>query len=165
MSPLIRTLLALPFLSLSFAACFAGTGTVKPVQNTSRTFISQVRTLDSALSTSLAVLTDDRTAENSDAATAHSGRICSCQILNLQSSNYDHRHVALFAEKTNHGSSADYAVAKKRLDREKKNLRRQFYDKVEVVSEISGVGSCQSLYVRLKGSDEHLQMYEVLNAD
>ena len=94
-----------------------------------------------------------------------SGRICSCQIMNLESSNYSRRHIAVFAEKTNHGSAADFNAARNRIRRERKHLKQMFYDKVEVVAEISAEGTCRSMYVKLKSNDARLQIYEILNAD
>jgi len=93
------------------------------------------------------------------------GRICSCQILNLESANYDHRYVVLLAEKTNDGSSAVYAAAKNRIAKEKKQLKQMFYDRVKVVAEMQGTGSCKSMFFRLRAADSQLQLYEILNAD
>jgi hypothetical protein len=40
-----------------------------------------------------------------------------------------------------------------------------FYDKIKTVAELRGTGSCKSMFFRLKTADNHLQLYEILNAD
>jgi hypothetical protein len=92
-------------------------------------------------------------------------KICSCQILDMKSSNYDHRHVAVLAEKTFNGKSQDYQIAHTALEKEKKQLRKMFYDKLEVVSAVEENTDCKTLYVKLKYADQNLILYEVLNAD
>ena len=92
-------------------------------------------------------------------------RICSCQVLNLQSSNHDHRFVVLLAEKTNDNSGAAFKAARNRIQKEKKQLKKLFYDKVKLVAEMQGRGSCKSMYFRLRTTDSQLQLYEILNAD
>ena len=94
-----------------------------------------------------------------------SGKICSCQVLNLESSNFDHRYVVLLAEKKNDGCAAAYAIARNRIQKEKKHLKQMFYDKVKVVSQMQGTGSCKEMFFRLKKADVSLQLYEILNAD
>ena len=100
-----------------------------------------------------------------DVKAASGGRICFCQILNLGSSNYDHRLVVLLAEKTNDGSPSVFSVAKSRIQKEKKYLKQMFYEKVKVVAEMQGTGSCKSMFYQLRSADSHLQLYEILNAD
>ena len=166
-----RFLLALLLLILVFISnSFAADDAVRPVGHLSANFASAVQKIDSFLSVPLPVSTIQTEAavspDNDVLKTASSaGRICSCQILNLASSNYDHRHIAVFAEKTSHGASSDFRAAKSRIKREKKNLKQMFYDKVQVVAEVDAVGSCHSMYIRLKSTDRHLQLYEILNAD
>jgi hypothetical protein len=86
-------------------------------------------------------------------------------VLNLQSSNYDHRYVVLLAEKTDAANSAGFKAAKSRIEKEKRQLKKLFYDKIKMVAELQGSGSCKSLYFRLRAADEQLQLYEILNAD
>ncbi len=40
-----------------------------------------------------------------------------------------------------------------------------FYEKVKVVAEMQGTGSCKSMFYQLRSADSHLQLYEILNAD
>jgi hypothetical protein len=92
-------------------------------------------------------------------------RVCSCQIVDLVSSNYDHRHVALLAEKTNYGNNSDFIITRNRIEKEKKHLKKMFYDKIKLISEVHQTVPCMSLYFELKTEDSQLQLYEILNAD
>ncbi len=161
MKSLIRIVFALLFLTLAINNGFAGNGSVRPINQFTGVSNFSIQSVDSFLSISL-----QAQALSAESGTGYYGaRICSCQILNLESANYDHRHIALFAEETNHGSSSDFRVARNRIEKEKKQLKRMFYDKVKVLAEVSGAGSCHSMYVRLKSRDGSLQIYEILNAD
>ena len=163
MRPLIRIAFTLAVLAITTSHIFAGTGSVKPVTRRSFTLENIVK-LDSSLSASVtSVKNMSETLPESSSESA--GRICSCQILNLGSSNYDHRYVVLLAEKTVDGTHSAYSVAKSRLLKEKRQLKQMFYDKVKVVAEIQGAGSCKSMFFRLRTADSHLQLYEILNAD
>jgi hypothetical protein len=165
MRPLIRISFTLVLLTVTAANIFAGTGSVKPVMRQSFKLENIVK-LDSFLSASVNSSSVKKISETSKEFLSESaGRICSCQILNLGSSNYDHRYVVLLAEKTNDGTPLAYSVAKSRLQKEKKQLKQMFYDKVKVVAEMQGTGSCKSMFFRLKTADSHLKLYEILNAD
>ena len=65
----------------------------------------------------------------------------------------------------NDGSELAYSIAKDRIREGKKHLKQMFYDKVKVVSEMQGAGTCKSMYYRLRSADKNLQLYEILNAD
>lgn len=112
-----------------------------------------------------AVSSEGSSVNTEDHASASAQRICSRQVLNLGSSNYDHRHVVLLAEKAYDGKRSAFILARKRLQQEKRNLKKMFYDKVQVIAELQGTGSCRSMYFRLHTADNHLQLYEILNAD
>jgi hypothetical protein len=155
-----------PFL-LCFAALnsFAGPASVKPVNKISFS-LKQIEKLDSFLRARVSVISVKKASELSvEEASASTGKICSCQVLNLESSNYDHRYVVLLAEKKNDGSGAAFAVAKNRIQKEKKHLKQMFYDKVKVVAEMQGTGSCRSMFYQLRTANSSLQLYEILNAD
>lgn len=165
MRPLIRIAFTLVVLTITSSYIFAGTGSVKPVARLSFTQENIVK-LDSFLSASVSVSSAKEISETIPETSSESaGRICSCQVLNLGSSNYDHRYVVLLAEKTIDGTHSAYSVAKSRLQKEKRQLKQMFYDKVKVVAEIQGAGSCKSMFFRLRTADSHLQLYEILNAD
>jgi hypothetical protein len=162
MHPLIRTPFALLLLCHASVSSLAGAGSTKPVSVISIQ-ADQIQKLNSFLSSSMTILETVSAGEGN--AAANSGKICSCQILDLESSNFHHQQVVLLAEKTIHGESSDYSLIRSRIQKEKKQLKKMFYDKVKVVSEIQGAGSCKSLYIRLKSADSNLQLYEILNAD
>ena len=164
MRPLIRFSNTFLLLCVASLNIFAGSGSAKPVQ----VFLiqmNQIQKLDELLSKSRTILTDNNSSTVSPATAESTGRICSCEILDMESLNYHHQHVVLLAEKTNHGGAADYNQAKRRLQKEKKQLKRLFYDKIKLVSAFQGTGTCKSMYVKLKSADSHLQLYEILNAD
>jgi hypothetical protein len=164
MHPLIRISFAL-LLCLTAQAGFAGRCSVRPVK--SLPFVLQhIEKLDSILSARVSVVEVKKESEmTSEEASSSTGKICSCQVLNLESSNYDHRFVVLLAEKKNDGSGAAYAIAKNRILKEKKHLKQLFYDKIKVVSEMQGTGSCKAMFYRLRTANVSLQLYEILNAD
>lgn len=165
MYPFIRRTLTLFFLSFIVLNVFAGAGSVWPVRNVYVQF-KLIAKLDSLIETgTLSADFHKKSAISSEENQVSSGRICSCQILNLVSSNYDHRYVVLLAEKTNNGTGEAYAVARDRIQKEKKHLKKMFYDKVKVVAETQGAGSCRSMFFRLRSADSSLQLYEILNAD
>lgn len=167
MRPLNRLLFILVVLFFTALHLFAGNTPVRPVD----LYLATIKNLGKA-DTSLSVLPSSSNfvkaaaKENDAAASASAGaHICSCQILHLESSNYDHREGAVFAEKTNNGSSVDYDIARGRIRKEKKILKKIFFDKVKVVAELQATGSCKSMFFRLKTADSQLQLYAILNAD
>ena len=144
---------------------YAGQGSVRPVKRVSIVTASFEK-LDSVLSSPVSVMEIKKESElTSEEANSSAGKICSCQVLNLESSNFDHRYVVLLAEKKNDGSGTAYSIAKNRIQKEKKHLKQMFYDKIQVVSETQGTGSCKEMFYRLKSSNVRLQLYEILNAD
>lgn len=95
-----------------------------------------------------------------------SSKVCSCQILSLESKNYQQRELLVFAEKTNDGKlKTDYATAQRRIEKEKRHLSQFFYDKVSKKGEMNGAFDCKTLYQQLKKNDNAIRVYDVLNAD
>jgi len=132
---------------------FAGGASLKPYSSLSKHFFHTVIKVDSNLSKTII-------------PTKSGAKFCSCQIMNLESANYAHNNVAVFAEKTNDGNlSANAKVTKAAIEKEKKQLKQLFYDKMKVVNHIEESTDCHSLYVKLKGADRSLVMYDVLDAD
>jgi hypothetical protein len=165
MYPVIRNSFTLFILCFVVNAGFAGQGSVRPVKFMPSLSIN-IKKLDSVLSNEVSVVEIKKATEMSpEEANASAGKICSCQILNLASSNFDHRYVVLLAEKKNDGNGSAYTIAKNRIQKEKKHLKQMFYDKVELVSESQGTGSCKEMFYRLKTTNVSLQLYEILNAD
>ena len=92
--------------------------------------------------------------------------ICSCQVLDLESTNHRHRNFALFAEKRNGRSmSADLSRINRIIEKEKKHMQFFFYDKLTVVRAFTEATDCRSLYSKLKTGNKSLIMYDILNAD
>ncbi|HLA57910.1 MAG TPA: hypothetical protein VK622_04100 [Puia sp.] len=165
MHPLIRISFALLLLCFTVQTGFAGQGSVRPVMGSSFVLVSLGK-LDSILNDRVSVVEIKKESElTADEANSSSGKICSCQVLNLASSNFDHRYVVLLAEKKNNGNGTAYTIAKNRIQKEKKHLKQMFYDKIKVVSEMQGTGSCKEMFYRLRTADVSLKLYEILNAD
>jgi hypothetical protein len=165
MHPLIRFAAGLILLSLAALSVLAGP---KPHCSLPPVFghLAQTKKLVELMPDSGTTVIPEKKSETiSEKSTATTVRICSCQVLNLQSSNYDHRYVVLLAEKTNDESGTGYKAARNRIEKEKKQLKKLFYDKVKLVAEMQAGGSCKSMYFRLRMSDAQLQLYEILNAD
>ena len=165
MHPLIRFAAALILLSLAALSVLASPNSSSPAKGRVL-HIRQIKKLYDFLPDSMFFLSTDKKAGPLNKKSGVVGdRICSCQVLNLESSNYDHRFVVLLAEKTNDGTGAGFKTARKRIQKEKKQMKELFYDKVKLVAELNGIGSCKSMYFRLRMADSNLQLYEILNAD
>jgi len=173
MSPLIRFTLVL-FVVVVSNNSFANTDAATPHSNIVSHFNSSVIAVDAIVRSAYANRTVNpffaapvapATVEIESGWFAKGTHFCSCQILHMSSSNYDHQEMAVFAEKTNRGEGTEFAEAKSRIEKEKKKLKKQFYDKVTVVAEMTAPVSCQSLYRRLKTQNESLQVFDMLDAD
>jgi len=165
MHPLIRISFALFLLCFAALNSFAGPTSVRPV-NTIPFNLKHIEKLDSFLRAWVSVISVKKESElSAEEVSASSGRICSCQVLNLESSNYDHRYMVLLAEKKNDGGGDAFEIAKNRIQKEKKHLKQMFYDKVKVVAEMHGTGSCKAMFYQLRTANSNLQLYEILNAD
>ncbi|MFT4022813.1 MAG: hypothetical protein QM664_03390 [Flavihumibacter sp.] len=144
----IATLFALP--ALSFLYSYAGESMPQPKYNFNHRLVP-----DSVLAAGGSVTT-----------TASKNKLCSCQVLSLDSRNYQHKEVLILAERTNNGDLiAGYAAAQKRIEREKRYLAATFYDKVRKTKEINSYSDCTTLYRKLKDTDSHLRLYDILDAD
>jgi hypothetical protein len=165
MHPLIRFAAALVFLFLAALSVLAGPRSVHSLQTRFRP-LGQMQIINDLLPDSGKSVHQNESPDLvSDLPSTKNQRICACQVLHLQSSNYDHRYVVLLAEKADFASSAGFKAARNRIEKEKKQLKKLFYDKVKIVAELQGNGSCKSLYSRLRLADEQLQLYEILSAD
>ena len=145
MRPLNRTLLVL-VITLVSHSLFAGDGSITPnAKLFSSKFAATVKKFD---------------------AEYNKSKVCACQILNLKSNNEQLENVALFSEKINNGDlSADFTVAIEILEKEKKQMKSQFFNKVTVVNKLVVPTDCQSLFKQLKVTNDNLKMYELLDAD
>src|SRR5277367_5324203 len=94
-----------------------------------------------------------------------SGKICACQVLQLESLNHRPRNYALLAERTNRKSFFyDSHKAKWRIEKEKKHLTDFFYDKVEVIDDFVETTDCRSLFIKMKKKQKTLILYDILDA-
>jgi hypothetical protein len=101
-----------------------------------------------------------------DKEVAPFGKICACQILQLQSLNHRPRNYALFAERTNRKSFFyDSHRAKWRIEKEKKHLTDFFYDKLEVLDDFVEISDCRSVFIKMKKKQKSLILYDILDAD
>jgi hypothetical protein len=95
-----------------------------------------------------------------------STKICSCQILILQTTHKRQKSFALFAERTNKKSFAsDVSFANRVIEKEKRHMQSFFYDKLEVVGSVSDAIDCKSMFKRLKDKNKSLFLYDILDAD
>lgn len=93
-------------------------------------------------------------------------KICACQILNLESHNQSLENVAILVERTDDGhSSKMISAAASRLEQEKKYMKAQFYNKIQVVSKATVNTDCQTLYRQMKMVNATLFLYELLDGD
>lgn len=93
-------------------------------------------------------------------------RVCVCEIMELQNNNASFSNVALLAEKTNNGDMGrDYKIAERQLTKEKKQMKAQFFDKVQVNTKIAVATDCISLYIKLRQESLGLKLYDILDAD
>jgi hypothetical protein len=93
-------------------------------------------------------------------------KVCSCQILNLKSNNYQQHDIAVFAERSSRGHySNDLLLANRTIEKEKKHIKQLFFDHLQVVDRYAENTDCKSLYLRLKQVNGSLAIYDILDAD
>jgi hypothetical protein len=93
-------------------------------------------------------------------------KICTCQILILQSNYRRQKNFALFAERTERKSlAADLSFANRVIEKEKKRMQLMFYDKLEVLATLADATDCKSLYKKLKIKNKSLYLYDIIDAD
>ncbi|HVM88427.1 MAG TPA: hypothetical protein VMT76_09570 [Puia sp.] len=93
-------------------------------------------------------------------------KICSCQILILQTNIRRQKNFALLAERTNNKSfNSDISYANRVIEKEKRHMKSYFYDKLEVVDSFSDAIDCRSMYKRLKNKNKTIFLYDILDAD
>jgi hypothetical protein len=127
----------------------ANDGHKKPSIFTTQRFITSLKKFDSVIAVNNTV----------------TAKVCACQILNLRSNNHQVKNAVVFAEKTNNEGDADLTKARLRLEKEKRMLLLLFYNKIEVIGKTTAATDCNTLFRKLKKTQDNLLMYEVLNAD
>lgn len=162
MYPTFRSFFGIAILSLITLNCSAGNASVSPVF--SKIFNDNYLSVLDSLSNHPVSLSGTEISVSKEEDLS-SSRICSCQVLNLGSNNYDLRSVVLLSEKTNDGSSDAFIAAKNRLQSEKSHLKKMFFDKITVLASFQGTGSCRNMFKRLQSADRNLKLYEIVNAD
>lgn len=92
--------------------------------------------------------------------------VCVCEIMDLSNNNYQVNNVAIFAEKTANGNLGnEYKTAERLLSKERKQMKSMFFNKVKTNTKMAVTSNCLSLYLKLKGQNPELKLYDVLNAD
>jgi flagellar basal body rod protein FlgB len=103
---------------------------------------------------------------NAEKKEKNKSRVCACEILKLSNNNADQENVAIFSEITNNGDiNAEYKTALEILQKQKKNMKDQYYDKVKVNQTITAPMDCKTLYMKMSKSDGGLVMYDIIDAD
>lgn len=95
-----------------------------------------------------------------------SAKVCSCQILRVESNNEQQQYIAIFAQQTSTGNlSSDFGMASNVLQKEKKHLQNLFFTKVKVKENLNAESECGLLYMNIRAKYDHLKMYGILDAD
>jgi hypothetical protein len=103
---------------------------------------------------------------NSGKKEKNNSKVCACEILKLSNNNAAKENVAIFSEITNNGDiNAEYKTALEILQKQKKNMKDQYYDKVKVNQTITAAMDCKTLYLKMAKSEGGLVMYDILDAD
>jgi len=97
---------------------------------------------------------------------SHAAKICSCQILQVESNNEEQNFIAVFAQATNTGDlSFNFAAANTVLEKEKKHLKSFFYTKIKTTENVTAATECNALYKNIQVKYANVKMYDVLDAD
>ena len=105
-------------------------------------------------------------AGNAEKKEKNRSKVCACEILKLRNNNAEQENVAIFSEITNNGDiNAEYKTALEILQKQKKNMKDQYYDKVKVNQTITAAMDCKTLYLKMAKSEGGLVMYDILDAD
>jgi hypothetical protein len=140
-----------PLLIFSSPSLFGSAGNFLPRDKKSDTTVSVSKSYkkDTVVNTSSQIL-----------------KICSCQIMDLQSSNHRQRNIALLAERSkSRNLNYDLSRISKVMGKEKKHLQYFFYDKLVVTNSFTERTDCRSLYLKLKRKNKFLILYDILDAD
>ena len=159
MKSVIRTLMACVCLLALSTTVKAGDDALYPKTFNSGLFASQYKQLKAQVDLAF-------DANEASKKPKTSLKVCACQILDLESKNFEHSNVALLSEKTNYGDiSSDLDAAKEVLESEKKHLNKLFFTKMKVVSKTQDATDCATLARKLKSDNTDLKVYDVIDAD
>lgn len=157
----IRALtLLLVFLCTSISSLRANETSVSPIQFNLKSFIrASVEFINKETMNADKLLQKLMNEKNT-------AKVCVCEIMELKSNNYQFQNVAVLSEKTNNGDlSADYETASKLLGKERKHLKKFFFDVIKVTQKITAATDCISLYLAIHKSAADLKLYDILDAD
>lgn len=161
MKRIVRNSVCVTVLCLSLLNVFASGESNAPYRYSRQILAKSIRVF-----TEKFVSADTRNTAANTSTPKSSSKICACQILHMQSNNYNHPNVVLLAEKTINGDlSSDAAKAKVALETEKKHLKNYFYSKIKVQQMLIDGTDCKSMFRKLKSDNNDLLLYEILDAD
>lgn len=93
-------------------------------------------------------------------------KMCSCQLLEIQSQHDKKLHVGIFAEKNQPlKKKNNFHVMDAMIRKEMSYLRRGFVDEVKVLNTYKSHTDCMTLYTYLKQQDKKFRMCDILNVD
>jgi hypothetical protein len=93
-------------------------------------------------------------------------KICSCQLMNVKTNQFETQLVGIFAEKTLEGkTNSNYKLMNSFIQRESIYFRIAFTRSAEVKEEVRSATDCLSLYNKLKAGNSRLKMYNILDVD
>jgi hypothetical protein len=93
-------------------------------------------------------------------------KICSCQLMNVQTGPFETQLVGIFAEKTLEGKPAvNYRLMNGYLRREVFYFRYVFLQSAAVNREIESPMDCTALIKQLRRDIKNLQVYNVMDID
>lgn len=111
------------------------------------------------------IINTGKTAAGNDSS-AVSNKICSCRLMDVQTSRYEKELVGIFAEMMPEGKmTSNYRLMDELIRRETVYFRIVFAKSAEVRETFRSATDCRSLYFRLKATNSRLRLYNILDAD
>lgn len=160
MYPRILTFLMKASFMLIAVASTAGEKSASPFNFTLRNLVAA----EKAIEVSNASLSSF--SGNAEKKEKNRSKVCACEILKLSNNNANQENVAIFSEITNNGDiNAEYKTALEILQKQKKNMKDQYYDKVKVNQTITAPMDCKTLYMKISKGEGGLVMYDIIDAD
>jgi hypothetical protein len=93
-------------------------------------------------------------------------KLCSCQMIELQSHDYKKQIVGIFAEKNQTVKTfRSYRVMNAMITKEKRYMYNGFVNNLRVVHVYKSHTDCMTLYYQLKQQNNNFRMYDILNVD
>jgi hypothetical protein len=93
-------------------------------------------------------------------------KLCSCQLVELQSQGYTKQRVGIFAERNQtNGKVKGYRLMDEMIRKEKVYLQKGFVDDVKVLNKYKSPTDCMTLYHQLRQQNSNFRMYDILHVD